>query len=82
MVVVESLDAMVWEIMRLAKKDEEYCRRLRELKVAEDTLYKLECDMTLEQRDAVWELWGACTHVDRRLLEIACEQIINKQDSR
>ena len=69
-------NAMIDYIAALAKEDKEYCRRLETLRLAEDTLYKLEAGMSLEQRDAVWELWSASSSVDRRLLEIACEQMI------
>ena len=76
----KNIDTMINEIMQLAKEDKEYCRRLGMLKSAEDTLYELESDMTLEQRDAVWELWGACSNVDRRLLEIACKQMLEMEE--
>lgn len=62
-------------IMTRAAQDADYKLYMKRLQNAEKLLFDVEMSMTDYQRDTMWDFFGELEAVNRRLLEIACEQI-------
>lgn len=62
-------------VMTRAAQDADYKLYMKRLQNAEKLLFDVEMSMTDYQRDTMWDFFGELEAVNRRLLEIACEQI-------
>lgn len=62
-------------VMTRAAQDADYKLYMKRLQSAEKLLFDVEMSMTDYQRDTMWDFFGELEAVNRRLLEIACEQI-------
>lgn len=69
------MDEAMQAIMTRAAQDADYKLYMKRLQNAEKLLFDVEMSMTDYQRDTMWDFFGELEAVNRRLLEIACEQI-------
>ncbi len=59
----------------IAYNDTEYRELMGKMRVFENILDKVEHDLTLDQRNVVWDFWGLSSEIEQRKLELACEHM-------